>query len=52
MGLTETPQIISTKDRDTSPFSLRTIFQFFYLDEDNIFKKETTFVARMMKSQM
>ena len=43
MGLTETPQIISTKDRDTSPFSLRTIFQFFYLDEDNIFKKEITF---------
>lgn len=43
MGLTETPQIISTKSRDTSPLSLRTIFQFFYLDEDNIFKKETVF---------
>ena len=43
MGLTETPQIISTKARDTNSLSLRTIFQFFYLDEDNIFKKETVF---------
>lgn len=43
MGLSETPQIISTKSRDLNPLSLRTIFQFFFLDEDNIFKKETVF---------
>lgn len=43
LGITETPQIISTKKRKTNAFSLRTIFQFFYLDEDNIFKKDTVF---------
>ena len=43
LGITKTPQIISTKKRETNALSLRTIFQFFYLDEDNIFKKDTVF---------
>lgn len=43
LGITKTPQIISTKSRDTNALSLRTIFQFFYLNEDNIFKKNTIF---------
>ena len=43
LGITQTPQIISTKKRETNALSLRTIFQFFYLDEDNIFKKDTVF---------
>lgn len=43
LGITQTPQIISTKKRETNALSLRTIFQFFYLDEDNIFKKGTVF---------
>ena len=41
LGITKAPQIISTKKRETNALSLRTIFQFFYLDEDNIFKKDT-----------
>jgi hypothetical protein len=43
LGVTKSPQIISTKKRETNVLSLRTIFQFFYLDEDNIFKKGTVF---------
>lgn len=41
MGIIETPQIISTKARDPNALSIRTIFQFFFLDEDYIFKKKT-----------
>lgn len=43
LGLTKVPHIISTKSRDTNALSLRTIFHFFYLNEDNIFKKSTVF---------
>lgn len=39
LGLTKVPHIISTKSRDTNALSLRTIFHFFYLNEENIFKK-------------
>lgn len=44
MGIQKVPKIISNKKRDPSNFTIRTIFQFFFLDEDHIFKKPSVFI--------
>ena len=42
-GITHTPHIIVNQERKTNAMSLRSIFHFFFLDEDYIFKKDSIF---------
>lgn len=41
LGITESPQLITSQNRDVGSLTLRNIFHFFYLNEENIFKKNS-----------
>jgi hypothetical protein len=49
LGIKEHHQIISTQEYKQQSLTIRTIFHFFYIDEDNIFGKNTTFDAPRYK---